>query len=62
MSDKDNKQPNNSDDLIDIKSLIGSADGGGFTVDDILAEYGVSPKPVDREDGEEELPEEKLCG
>ena len=51
MSDKENRQPNTSDDLIDIKSLIGDADGGGFTLDDILTEYGVSPKP---NQGEEE--------
>lgn len=60
MSDKDNKQPNNSDDLIDIKSLIGNADGGGFTVDDILAEYGVSPKPADREEEGGESSEEEI--
>ena len=60
MSDKDKKQPNSSDDLIDIKSLIGSADGGGFTVEDILSEYGVSPKPAEGEADEEEdrIPEE----
>ena len=56
MSDKDKKQPNSSDDLIDIKFLIGNADGGGFTVDDILNEYGVSPKPAEGE--EDEIPEE----
>ena len=29
--------------MIDIKSLLGNADGGGFTVDDILSEFG-TPK------------------
>lgn len=38
MSDQENKQ--NKGELIDIKSLIGDADGGDFTLDDILAEYG----------------------
>ena len=54
MSDKENKKTNTSDDLIDIKNLIGSADGGGFTLDDILSEYGVAPKP-----NPEELPQEE---
>ena len=38
MSDKD-KQLNKGE-LIDIKSLIGDADGGDFSLDDIMAEYG----------------------
>ena len=47
MSDQENKQ--NKGELIDIKSLIGDADGGDFTLDDILAEYGhpVSDKVPD---------------
>ena len=59
MSDKENKQPNNSDDLVDIKALIGNADGGGFSLDDILAEYGVPPKPSRKETTPEEEPEEE---
>ena len=43
MSDRDDKL--NKGELIDIKSLIGSADGGGFTLDDIMAEYGHPPAP-----------------
>ena len=42
MSDKD-KQLNKGE-LIDIKSLIGDADGGDFSLDDIMAEYG-RPSP-----------------
>ncbi len=45
MSDKNKKKPNTSDELIDIKSLIRGADGGGFTLDEILSEYGVEPQP-----------------
>ena len=43
MSELDTKKPNNQDDLADVKSLIGNADTGGFELDDILAEYGVTP-------------------
>lgn len=39
MSDQDEKL-NNGGDLIDIKSLIGDADGGNFSLDDIMAEFG----------------------
>ena len=60
MSDKENKQQNTSDDLIDIKSLIGNADGGGFTLDDILSEYGVSPKPAPEQAEPEETAEEDV--
>lgn len=42
MSDKNQKQPNTSDELIHIRSLIRGADSGNYTVDDILSEYGVS--------------------
>jgi len=56
MRDKDTKQPNNSDDLIDIKSLIGDADGGGFTLDEIMSEYGLPPVS---EEPEEELTQEE---
>ena len=55
MAENDKRQPNNSDELIDIKSLIGDADGGGFSLDDILSEYGVAPikKPAGAEPAEE---------
>ena len=43
MSERDKKQPNSPDDLADVKSLIGNADAGDFELDDILAEYGVTP-------------------
>ena len=43
MSERDNKKPNKPDDLADVKSLIGNADAGNFELDDILAEYGVTP-------------------
>ena len=43
MSDQDKKKTNTSDELIDIKSLIRGADGGGFTLDEILSEYGAAP-------------------
>lgn len=43
MSDRDKKL--NKGDLIDLKSLIGDADGGDYTLDDIMAEYGHAPKP-----------------
>ena len=43
MSELDTKKPNNQDDLADVKSLIGNADGGDFELDAILAEYGVAP-------------------
>lgn len=43
MSERDTKKPNSPDDLADVKSLIGNADGGTFELDDILAEYGVTP-------------------
>ena len=52
MSDRNDKL-NKTGDLIDIKSLIGDADGGDFTLDDIMAEFGhkspgaVKSKPAD---------------
>lgn len=57
MSDKD-KQLNKGE-LIDIKSLIGDADGGDYSLDDIMAEFGhaASPPP---EEGPEEDPEERF--
>lgn len=39
MGNHDKRQLNN-DDLLQMKSLIGDAQGDGFTIDDILAEYG----------------------
>ena len=44
MSDQD-KKPNKGE-LIDIKALIGDADGGDFSLDDILAEYGYPVQPL----------------
>lgn len=38
MSDR--KKQLNNDDLLEVKSLIGDADGEQFSLDDILAEYG----------------------
>lgn len=43
MSDR--KKKLNKGELIDIKSLIGDADGGDFSLDDIMAEYGHPPQP-----------------
>ena len=43
MSERDIIKPNSQDDLADVKSLIGNADAGDFELDDILAEYGVTP-------------------
>lgn len=40
MSERDKKKPNNPDDLAEVKSLIGDAQGDDFALDDILAEYG----------------------
>lgn len=39
MSDRDDKK-RNEDDLAEIRSLIGDTDTGGFSLEDILAEYG----------------------
>ena len=47
MSDRDDKL--NKGELIDIKSLIGNADGGDFSLDDILAEYGHPPQEAPAE-------------
>ncbi len=52
MSDKD-KQLNKGE-LIDIKSLIGDADGGDYSLDDILAEFGHPAAPPSKEDSSEE--------
>ena len=54
MSDQDKKQ--NKGDLIDVKALIGDADGGGFTLDDILAEYGHPVRPPEKPPAEPEEP------
>ena len=50
MSDKDKKL--NKGELIDIKSLIGDADGGGYSLDDILAEFGHPAPPPEAESEE----------
>ena len=55
MSDRD-KQQNNGE-LIDIKSLIGDADGGDFSLDDIMAEYG---RPSQSSRGEAPIPQGKV--
>lgn len=52
MSDKD-KQLNKGE-LIDIKSLIGDADGGDFSLDDIMAEYGRPSPPRSEPDAAEQ--------
>ncbi len=44
MDEREDKKMNTSD-LADVKKLIGSADGAGFSLDEILAEYGRGPKP-----------------
>ena len=45
MSDREDKKLNLGDELADVKSLIAGAEDGGFSLDDILAEYGVK-KPA----------------
>ena len=54
MSDQDKQQ--NKGELIDVKALIGDADGGDFTLDDILAEYGYPPQTP--KEAPEEAPSE----
>ena len=44
MSDRDDKK-RNEDDLAEIRSLIGDTDTGGFSLEDILAEYGSGKFP-----------------
>ena len=39
------KNWNLGDELADVKSLIAGAEDGGFSLDDILAEYGVKSPP-----------------
>ena len=41
MRDRDPEQLNKKDDLVDVKELVRDAEPGPFTLDDILAEYGV---------------------
>ncbi|WP_243149438.1 hypothetical protein [Colidextribacter sp. OB.20] len=52
---RDNDDKLNKGELIDIKSLIGDADGGDYSLDDIMAEYGhpASPAREQPEDPEE---------
>ena len=46
MSDRDKQM--NTGELIDLKSLIGDADGGNFSLDDIMSEFsGHDPAPPD---------------
>lgn len=45
MSDREDKKLNPGDELADVKSLIAGAEDGGFSLDDILAEYGVKRPP-----------------
>lgn len=64
MSDREDKKLNLGDELADVKSLIAGAEDGGFSLDDILAEYGVKarrgaahpPAPVAPEDDGPDLP------
>ena len=44
MSDREDKKLNLGDELADVKSLIAGAEDGGFSLDDILAEYGVKAR------------------
>ena len=63
MGDREKKKLNSDDELRQVKSLIGDAQAGDFSLDDILAEYG-SGRPSGRgavpvkgaEDGEPDLP------
>ena len=61
MGDHNKKQLNN-DDLRQVKSLIGDADGTGFSLDDILSEFGTGhpagrdPVPVRTRQEEPDLP------
>lgn len=60
MSEKEKNKLNISSDLSDIRSLIGEADGGGFTLDEILSEYGIPPQeeevPAPAQDAGPDLP------
>ena len=61
MSDRDKQM--NTGELIDLKSLIGDADGGEFSLDDIMSEFsGQPPRPPEEpeEPEEEEEPEGKF--
>ena len=40
MLDQDTKKPNSKDELSQLKSLTQGAEDMGFSVDDILAEFG----------------------
>jgi len=41
MSEREKQE--NKGELIDVKALIGNADGGGYSLDEIMAEYGYPP-------------------
>ena len=61
MSDRDKQM--NTGELIDLKSLIGDADGGNFSLDDIMSEFSGHPPapPEEPEEPEEEAePEGKF--
>ena len=45
MRDRDPEQLNKKDDLVDVKELVRDAEPCPFTLDDILAEYGVKREP-----------------
>ena len=63
MRKRDEKKLNN-DDLAELKSLIGDAEAGSFSLDDILAEYGSGRDtgrgavPLDRQAGSPDRSEE----
>ena len=59
MSDQDEKL-NNGGELIDIKSLIGDADSGDFSLDDIMAEFGHKPPKPAKPKGPDEDPEARF--
>ncbi|KQM12364.1 hypothetical protein AOA80_02655, partial [Methanomassiliicoccales archaeon RumEn M1] len=48
----------NTGELIDLKSLIGDADGGDFSLDDIMSEFSGHPPRPPEEPGEPDGPEE----
>ena len=45
MSDHNEETQLNTDELAQVRSLIGDADSGDFLLDDILEEYSSSPAP-----------------
>lgn len=57
MRDQDEKL--NKGELIDIKSLIGDADGGDYSLDDIMAEYGRTSPADLPEQAQPDVPQPK---